>query len=138
MNRWSAIGLALLVAGCDRGTSSGSPGVGKKTVVSNGGSYAVIFETQPAPIPLNAPFALRFSVEPKAAGSTSAPIDVEVDARMPAHFHGMNRVPKLVRHPDGSFEAEGLLFHMPGQWELYFDITRAGRTERAQVDVNLK
>jgi hypothetical protein len=99
----------------------------------------VLFDTVPAPIPMNAPFALRFSVDPKVAGKPGdSPIGVEVDARMPAHFHGMNRVPKVVRRPDGSYEVEGMLFHMPGHWELYFDITREGRTERAQVDVDLK
>ncbi|HVR85091.1 MAG TPA: hypothetical protein VMU54_12315 [Planctomycetota bacterium] len=61
-----------------------------------------------------------------------------MDARMPAHFHGMNRVPKVTQQADGIFVAEGLLFHMPGHWELYFDITQGGKTERAQVDVELK
>ena len=65
-------------------------------------------------------------------------LQVQVDARMPAHFHGMNRTPKLTRQADGSFTAEGLLFHMPGHWELTFDISRGGKTERAQVDIELK
>jgi hypothetical protein len=31
-----------------------------------------------------------------------------------------------------------MLFHMPGHWELYFDISRGGTSERAQFDIDLK
>ena len=57
---------------------------------------------------------------------------------MPEHGHGMNRVPKVAPRPDGGFHAEGLLFHMPGRWELYFDVTQGAVTERAQTDVFLE
>ena len=45
---------------------------------------------------------------------------------------------RFSRLPDGSYKAEGMLFHMPGHWELYFDVSQGGRTERAQVDIQLK
>jgi len=32
----------------------------------------------------------------------------------------------------------GLRFHMPGRWELYFDVTRDGVLERAQIDLELE
>ena len=65
-------------------------------------------------------------------------ISLTVDAAMPEHGHGMNRVPKIARADDGHFVVEGLLFHMTGRWELYFDITRGAVTERAQCEVELK
>jgi len=34
--------------------------------------------------------------------------------------------------------AEGLLFHMPGRWQLLFDVERGGRTERLEADVVLE
>jgi hypothetical protein len=34
--------------------------------------------------------------------------------------------------------AEGLLFHMPGRWQLVFDVEHAGRTERLVTDVVLE
>jgi hypothetical protein len=109
-------------------------------VDSNAGSYSVTFESSPRPIPLNQPFTLTFSVSARgsAAKKSGSDVSVEVDARMPAHRHGMSRTPKLTGLPDGSYRAEGLLFHMPGRWELYFDISEGGRTERAQVDVELQ
>ena len=46
---------------------------------------------------------------------------LEVDATMPAHGHGMNYTPELgerVNTADGSrYRAEGMLFHMPGEWQ---------------------
>jgi hypothetical protein len=134
------MGLGGMGAGCDPGpAASPAPKSALRKVQSNGGTYTVSFASTPDPIPLNAPFDLTFSVAPNAPGAPGASgLDVEVDARMPAHFHGMNRLPKLTRKSDGSFAAEGLLFHMPGHWELYFDVSQGGKTERAQVDVDLK
>ena len=125
--------IVLALAGCD-GPSAPVAGKGPREVASNGGGYTVVFRPSPDPIPMNQVFDIGFTVRSRGAAVAS----VEVDARMPAHGHGMNRVPKIVKQADGSFKAEGLLFHMPGHWELYFDLTQGGRTERAQVDVDLK
>jgi hypothetical protein len=127
----SAAVLALL-AGCGR---PDAPGL--RRVESNAGTYAVTIETVPADVPLNAPFDLRITVAARD-GSSTADLAVEVDARMPEHFHGMSTAPKVTRAADGSFKAEGLLFHMPGLWELDVDLARGPRAERAQVDITLK
>ena len=57
---------------------------------------------------------------------------------MPQHGHGMNRVPEVRALAGGRFRVEGLFFHMPGRWELYFDVTQGARTERAQVAIDLE
>jgi len=75
-----------------------------------------------------------------APGSPDAPrgdLELSVDAAMPEHGHGMNRVPRI-ETGDGHFRAEGLLFHMPGKWELYFDVTQGAVTERAQTIILLE
>jgi hypothetical protein len=56
---------------------------------------------------------------------------------MSAHGHGMNRVPLVTRTGPGHFLVEGLFFHMPGVWQLYFDLTRSGQTERAQFELEV-
>jgi hypothetical protein len=48
----------------------------------------------------------------------------------------MNRVPEVTRAGDG-FLVGGMLFHMPGRWELYLDVTEGALTERAQLEVLL-
>ncbi|HEX7901959.1 MAG TPA: hypothetical protein VF950_29640 [Planctomycetota bacterium] len=123
--------LLLAALSCGRDATSGP-----RRFESAQGRYVVILETTPSPIPLNQPFEARIRVEPRAA--PSGPLAVEVDARMPEHFHGMNRVARTTRQPDGTFKTEGLLFHMPGRWELYVDIAEGARTERAQVEVILE
>ncbi len=50
---------------------------------------------------------------------------LRVDAQMPEHRHGMNYRPSLKQLAPGQWRAEGLLFHMPGRWELVFDVQAA-------------
>ena len=57
--------------------------------------------------------------EPPAAVTT-----VRIDAQMPEHRHGMNYRPRVFPRGDGLYVAEGLLFHMPGRWQLLFDVER--------------
>jgi len=127
--------MALLLAACGKPEGAGAP-KGKRTFESNAGRYSVEMETSANPIAVNEPFDVSVTVTPKSG--TAAELEVLVDARMPAHFHGMNRVPKVTRGAGNTWKAEGLLFHMPGHWELYVDVTQGGATERAQVDVHLK
>ncbi|HLY07706.1 MAG TPA: hypothetical protein VKW04_00245 [Planctomycetota bacterium] len=129
--------LALLVEGCERSPGSEEAGrSGRRRLESNGGRYWVELETSPAGIAVNQPFDVSVLVTPKSAPSGT--LDVMVDARMPAHFHGMNRTAKITRGSGNSWKAEGLVFHMPGRWELYVDVSDGGVTERAQLDVDLK
>ena len=52
-----------------------------------------------------------------------APVStLTVDAHMPDHRHGMNYKPSITRLSSGGWRAEGLLFHMPGKWELIFGV----------------
>src|SRR5688572_15177849 len=115
-----AAALLVLAVGC--GDSSRGP----REVRSNGGNYTVRFTPAPDPVPMNQLFDLMITIVPKSAAAATT--KVEVDARMPAHGHGMNRVPKVTRLPEGTLKAEGMLFHMPGHWELYVDITHNGVT----------
>ena len=49
---------------------------------------------------------------------------------MPSHGHGMNYRPTVAALGGGRYRAEGLMFHMPGQWELTFIVQSAGASER--------
>jgi cytochrome c peroxidase len=89
--------------------------------------FVVAYKAEP--IEVSRHFALEFQVCPKAG--QPAPDAVKVDAHMPAHRHGMNYAPSLKALGPGRWRAEGLLFHMPGQWELIFEIRAAGATDRA-------
>jgi len=94
----------------------------------------VVFRTVPPVIEVGRHFALEAIV--CADGST--PLLARVDARMPEHRHGMNYRPTLVARGAGRYVAEGFLFHMPGLWQLLFDVERDGRRAQLVTDVRLE
>ncbi|HEV3007718.1 MAG TPA: cytochrome c peroxidase [Burkholderiales bacterium] len=72
-------------------------------------------------------FALEIAV---CAKSAAAPESIKVDAHMPEHRHGMNYAPEVKPLGPGRWRAEGLMFHMPGKWELVFEVRAAGTSDR--------
>ncbi len=110
-----------------------------KWLATAGRNFVIRYRLLPDPIPSNESFALVAWVFAKGDAKTPlADVELSVDAAMPAHHHGMTRTPKIEKRADGSFAASGLLFHMPGHWELYFDVARGALTERAELDVELE
>lgn len=49
---------------------------------------------------------------------------------MPAHGHGMNYKAEIKALGRGRFQADGLLFHMPGRWEIVFDVRSGGASDQ--------
>ncbi len=100
-----------------------------------GKRYVLAWRAQP-PIRISEFFSLDVAVcsnEGQPRVST-----LRVDAQMPEHRHGMNyRASVRPQGPD-RFVVEGLLFHMPGSWELRFDINAGADREslsmRVQID----
>lgn len=90
--------------------------------------YLLAFRTQPARVIVSEHFAVDVAV--CAKHGSPLPESVQIDAHMPAHRHGMNYEPVLQKIAAGRWRAEGLLFHMPGQWEFRFDVRAAGVTDR--------
>jgi len=106
--------------------------------LTQNGAFHVRWESQPAPIPRNQPFTLRVHVARADAPDRPLPdAELEVNALMPEHGHGMNRVPRSTRQPDGSFLVEGLLFHMRGRWDLVFNVRDARGFGQALLTVHL-
>src|SRR5262245_60163700 len=84
---------------------------------SNDGKCYVEFHSDPTTLPLNEPFAMTVDVfDGKDRTRRAVDVDLLVDAKMPAHYHGMNRLPKTTKAGGGRFLIEGMLLHMPGQW----------------------
>ena len=150
MNRTSSITLVLLAsailagAGCSRDASTeagSSPGVPPtasapvewRPALSADGAFFVRWRPLSEPIPLADPFDVEVEVWEDDSMSVPARFDrILVDAGMPHHRHGMNVVPEI--SPDGPARwiARGMLFHMPGRWQLYVDLVDDGRLERSQ------
>jgi hypothetical protein len=97
-----------------------------------GEGYTLVMRPSPAPIPLARHFALDVAVCPSAGAA--APALARVDARMPEHGHGMSYRTTLTAKGEGRWRADGLMFHMPGRWELLFDLRAGDRTGRLAVE----
>lgn len=98
--------------------------------------WVIRFAPQPQALPLNRHFALQGQVcPPPGAGPARA---LRVDADMPAHRHGMNYRARTTLGDDGRFEAQGLLFHMPGRWRLLFDLQTADGPLRLQHEIEMR
>lgn len=99
-------------------------------------AYEVAFRTQPRPIAIGQHFAIEFAVCPK--GERAVPEAVAVDAVMPEHRHGMNYQPTIATVGPGRYRAEGLMFHMPGRWDLTFELRGGGQTERLVRSIDVR
>jgi hypothetical protein len=93
----------------------------------------VIFRTLPPAIEIGR----HFSVEAVIC-ATPPTQGLRVDARMPEHRHGMNYRPTVAAVGPGRYVAEGMMLHMPGRWQLVFDVEHGGRTERLTTDILLE
>ena len=110
-----------------------------RAIESNGGAWLVDYELEPAELPLNEPFAVELRVRANDAERTLVEgLELRFDARMPEHRHGMRVAPAVRALGEGRFHVEGARLHMPGAWELHFDVTRGAITERAQARVELE
>lgn len=134
------LGLATILAFCAAfGLARGGALPVAQRVASNDGTYVVEYTLEPAEVPLNERFSVVVSVLDGSEGAEPAgDVSLALDARMPHHRHGMRVEPTVTRLDDGRWRVEGLLFHMPGRWELYFDVTRGAVTERAQEVIELE
>ena len=100
-----------------------------KSIVSEGGAFAIAFETSPNPIRLNEPFELTVLVRALASDGRS-PLFVTVDATMPAHRHGMNTRPSREQLGEDRVLFRGLLLHMAGDWEVVIDVAQGRVRDR--------
>jgi hypothetical protein len=89
---------------------------------------------QPAAIAVSKPFAVRINLCPAGAQL------LRVDATMPDHRHGMNYRTRLkpLNPTTGEWLAEGLVWHMPGRWELVLTVQADGKEHRLSQSVVLR
>lgn len=125
------VALAALPAWTAAVSAACGDALGAGKLVAASAAYEVAFRPDPAPIAVSRHFALDIAVCPKAGANP--PTSLAVDAHMPAHRHGMNYRPTVAMLAPGRYRAEGLLFHMPGEWEFRFDLSAAGASERAAI-----
>ena len=80
-------------------------------------------------------FTLQFRI--CRGGKTLKPDRFKIDAKMPAHNHGMNYRVAIDTALDGHIEASGLLFHMPGHWQVRVDFTVDDAIQQVNIDYRI-
>jgi len=95
--------------------------------------FVIYFRADPAPIDVGRLFALDAVVCGRDGAAT--PTGLTVDAGMPEHRHGMNYRPTITAQGLHRYRADGLLFHMPGRWQVVFDVKTAKGSERLAADL---
>lgn len=97
--------------------------------------YMLALRPDPLRIEVGQPFALLMNVCTK--GGDAAEL-VGVEATVPDRRHGMNKSPVLRANGDGRYRVEGLLFDIPGNWEIAFDVRSGGDVQRLTHDFIVK
>ena len=136
MARWRLGGPALaaalafiLAAGQAAACAHPSGWTGGERIA--GERWTAWWRSEPAPIPVGEHFSVRFLL-------CGPPVDrVAVRGWMPVHRHGMNYRPAVTLN-GLSGTAEGLLFHMPGRWELILDVRGAAGREKLTAETVLE
>ena len=125
-----AAALALLLAATQAAACARPQGwTGGARIV--GGLWTAWWRSEPAAIPVGAHFSIHFHL--------CGPPVVRVGVRgwMPDHRHGMNYQPAVTLN-GLSGTAEGLMFHMPGRWQLILDVRGAAGGEKLTADTVLE
>ncbi len=111
-----------------------------RTAVSRGGQYTIQWRpARGSEVPKNEHFELEVKLY-RNVGDDLVPVSgarLAVSGWMPDHGHGMIRQPQAIDQGDGSYLVRGMLFHMGGHWELYFDVIEDGLSERTDFALDL-
>ena len=125
-------GLGLAVAACVEACDAPAGFTPRGRTEADG--VVVLFRTVPAAVGLGR----HFDVDTVVCAEGGAPTLTHVDATMPAHRHGMNYRPTLTAKGNGRYVASGFLFHMPGLWQLHFDVARGERRARLTTELEVE
>ena len=131
------LGLALLGAAPAQQAPE-KPWQDWKELASNAGHYRVRYRLEKDPPPRGELFGVQVYVLDAAGKELRPKMTLLADADMPEHGHGLARLPEVSATKDGGFQVSGLRLHMPGKWQLYFDLVEGFHTERAQLDLALE
>ena len=109
------------------------------TICSNAETFSVTMRAAPETIPVGTLVDLEVEIAEgcKRGRPAGEGVQLRVDAIMRSHGHGMNTRPRTTPLGRGRFAVSGLRFHMPGRWEIYFDLVRGRVLERAQAAVTI-
>lgn len=107
-----------------------------RTARSRAGTYTVTWRPLAPEVPRNEHFKMEVWLY---RGDEPLPgADLYVSGWMPDHGHGLVVRPRSTDNGDGSYLVEGMLLHMRGLWQVFFDvIAEDGSSERTEFRLEL-
>jgi len=90
---------------------------------SNRGYFLLSIKTDQESVVMNKFYSWTIHVE-NSAGSAVDKAVIKVSGGMPAHDHPMPAVAEITHNlGNGDYQVEGINFHMPGLWRMFFYIS---------------
>ena len=114
----AASSIPMASIGCELPRDAGA--ARDEVRIEASGDVRIAYRTDPSGLAVDRHFALLIR-----ACADEPVTQLSVDAHMPDHRHGMNYKPAISRIGADAWRADGLLFHMPGKWELVFAVASA-------------
>ncbi|MFI4855993.1 MAG: FixH family protein [Phycisphaerales bacterium JB065] len=109
-----------------------------RTATTPSGDYTVELIGLPPSVTSNEIFSFQVTLS-AAPDIPTDNLSIIVDAGMPQHAHGMTVRPQATpAAADGLFRVDGMLFHMPGAWDLTIDVVDGPYTERVTFHVEAR
>ncbi len=105
--------------------------------MSQGGLFHAAIESDVSPIPLNKAHSWRLKIEAQD-GSPVDDADISVVFGIPANKNNTVAKSENVQNMGrGKFIIEGVIFTMPGQWEIWINIVVASRQDKVVFSFNI-
>jgi len=102
------------------------------------GHYQVSVKSEFKPLVINRIHSWTLHLE-TASGEPVADAQITVDGGMPAHNHGLPTAPEVTEYlGEGDYLVEGLMFQMPGHWQVSFDISADAVSDSVTFDFVLE
>jgi len=93
------------------------------------GAYKVSVSSELDPIAINHIHSWTLHVE-TATGQAVDNARITVDGGMPTHSHGLPTAPEVTQSMgNGDYLVEGMMFQMPGHWQVNFDISAGDQSD---------
>lgn len=108
-----------------------APGEAAEAFTSESASSPKAFINLDNP-PVSRPFGLELIV-----CAADAETEIDIDAIMPAHQHGMNYTPEIEALGNGRFKVSNMVFHMPGEWQITLKSNSGDEADSYHFDVSV-
>jgi len=107
-------------------------------MTSDQGHYQVRVKSELDPIVINRVHSWTLNLK-TTSGEPVENAQITVNGGMPAHKHGLPTAPEVTEYlGEGDYLVEGLMFQMPGHWQVGFDISADAVTDRVTFDFVLE